>query len=249
MLHLLAGASSVAQDASLANIGRLTDVLYTNTTDGYYWTQDARVVAGYVKGDSLTIAQLNSPNLRLLGPPKLGQLDTAADPPNLPPINEFMDNGPVLRALDPFNIQVSRGGVGAATCYYGLWLGSGYPARARGECRSLKATAGVTLSTSQWNSGTLSFSDNPLPAGKYRILGAMGYGANLLFGRFVFPDSNYRPGFLAQQLVSEYSWDWFRYGNMGAWGEFYNTAPPSMEFLGYGAGSSQTIIVDLEKIG
>lgn len=247
-IHLLAGAGSVALSASNANIGRLTDNYFTNTQDGYQHTKTHRVLAAYCRIPDGVGARINSPLLRIPTQPRLSLIDTAADPPNLPPVNEFEGNGPILAALDPFNVQASRGAVAAAVSQYGLWVTpDGYsPWKGQG-CRTIRATTTLTGSTTAWVQSSLTL-EQGLPVGKYAIVGAMGYGTNALFGRFIFPDSTPRPGFLCQQSVTEYSWNWFRNGRMGIWGVFDQQALPTIEFLHYGAGSDPTIEMDIVQI-
>lgn len=246
--HLLAFAGSVAQNAVLAQIPKLTDVYWQNQTDGMTQMKSQRVFGAYVRADSATAVRLNSPMLRIPVFPRLSYIDTAADPPNLPPVNVYYESGPMIPALDPLNVEVSRAGAGASVCQALLFTGSSSPAKITGECRTLLATSTITASTTAWTAGTLTLSDT-LPAGRYRIVGAQGFGTNLLAGRIVFPDRQNRPGFLAQQAAGEYGWDWFRYGNLGSWGEFSSTALPTVEVLAYGANTSQTWHIDITKIG
>lgn len=246
-LHLLAGAGSVANGATNTAVGRLIDNYFTNANDGYQSVFDNFVVAAYARVPDGSGARINSPLLRVPTQPRLALIDTAADPPNLPPVNMWGDNGPLLKALDPLNVEVSRAGAGAATCQYGLWVGKGFPAKFMGKARTIRATTSMAGSTTAWTPATLTL-EQGLPVGRYAIVGCMGYGANLLFGRFIFPDAQHRPGFLAQQSVSEYSWDWFRNGNMGKWGEFDQQALPTMEFLHYGAGTNPTVEIDIVQL-
>lgn len=246
--HLLAFAGSVAQNAALAAIPLVTtDPLFTPSSAGYLPTQSWKMWGAYAQIDSGTRAEVQSPLLRIPTYPKLSYIDTAAAPPNLPPFNLFGDNGPTLVKNDPLNMAVSRAGAGAANCYGLLYLGAGLPQKTYGDIRTVYATATVTCVTAAWVAGALTFSEQ-LPQGKYRIVGMNCFGTNLLAGRFIFADSMNRPGALAQQAVTEYGWDYFRYGNVGTWGSFENTAPPTMEFLSYGACTAQTVHIDIIKV-
>lgn len=246
--HLAAGASSIALSAADANIGLLTDVFLTNTNDGYLPPRDLRVLAAYARIPNGTAARINSPLLRIPSQPRLSRVDLAADPPNLPPINTYMDNGPILRTNDPFNVQASRGAVAAAVSQYLLWLSPDMPTVVKGDVRTVKATAAITGSTTAWVAGAFTF-EQGLPYGKYQIVGLAALGLNLLAVRFVLPDSQMRPGTIAQQTFGEYGWDWTRFGNLGVWATFNSTAQPIIEILCYGACTAQELEIDIIKVG
>jgi hypothetical protein len=244
---MLAFAGSVAQNAVLAQIPRITDTYIQNVSDGYQSQNSLKVFGAYVRSDAASAIRLESPSLRVPSFPRFAQYDGAANPPNLPPFNDYGDSGPVIPALDPFNVTVSRAGAGAFVSHSLLFMGNSRPSPIVGECRTILCTSAVTTSATAWTPATMTLSDS-LPYGRYRIVGAMGFGTGLLAGRFVFPDRQNRPGFLAQQAVDEYGWDYFRYGKLGAWGEFNSTAFPVMEFLNYAANSAQTVQIDIMRV-
>ena len=246
MLHLVVGASSVTNNSTFATVGRLIDNFFTDVNSGYQRQDSWKANAIYARIPDGSAARLYSSTLRLPIYPNLVVLDTAADPPNLPPVNVYGDNGPILPALDPWNMQVSRAGAGAAVCAYGIVCSDVPISPARGEVRTIFATTTLTGSTSAWVQSNLTLSDQ-LPPGQYDVVGMAVYGTNCLFGRLIFPDKTNRPGVLAQQSVSEYSWDFFRNGNMGTWGTFDQQALPSFEALHYGAGSNPTVAIDVIK--
>lgn len=246
-LHLLAGAGSVTNGSTFAQVGRLVDNYFTSVNDGYQQTKSHKVFAAYVRGPNVTDARVNAPLLRIPFYPRVSLLDTAAAPPNLPPVDEYEGNGYTLAPLDPLNVEVSRAGADAQVCQYALWVSPTGYTPSLGQSRTVKATTVVTGSLTAWTQASLSF-ESVLPPGRYQIVGAMGYGTGLLFGRFIFPDTQIRPGFLAQQTVDEYSWNWFRHGRMGVWGEFDQQAVPSIEFLHYAAGTNPTVLLDLVKV-
>lgn len=248
MFHLLAFQGSVAQNASLANIPLITDTYFTQTTDGYYPPATFKALIGYARIDSGSQARLNTPLLRIPVYPYFSNLDLASDPPNLPPVNEWYDNGPQVVQNDPLNVTVSRAGSGAATCEALVWMAKSTPARVMGQVRTIRATSAITRVANGWSEGPLTLQDQ-LPTGTYNIVGLASFGTNLLASRFVFPDQPMRPGTLAQQAVGEYSWDRFRFGNMGVFGQFRSTAVPTVQIMGYGANTSQTHLIDVIQVG
>lgn len=249
MHHLCAFASSIAQDAALASIGTLADQLLTqNSSTAYTFARPLKLLRAYVRGNSASRAQYDSPTIRLIGPPEIQPIDTAAAPPNLPPINKYDDAAFTVPPLDPLGVKISRAGVGAATCQALLWVGEQYQGEQKGPCFPVQATGAITASTSAWTAGALTFGQ-ALPTGRYRIIGMSAQGTNLLAARLIFPNQTYRPGVLAQDAAGEYDHEWFRRGAFGVFGEFDSVAPPTLEVLAFGANTSQTIWLDLQPVG
>lgn len=246
--HLLAFQGSVAQNASLASIPLITDTVFSNVTGGYLPPTNFRAWMAYTQLDAGTIARLDTPNLRIPVYPYMSNLDLAADPPNLPPMNQWDDSGPTILQNDQFNMVVSRAGAGGSVSTGLVWLGQKTPSAVYGDVRTIRATSSITRVASQWVEGSLTLQDT-LPNGRYQIVGLASFGTNLIATRFIFPDQSYRPGVIAQQAIGEYGWDKFRYGNSGVFGSFFSTALPTVQILGYGANTSQTHLIDIIKIG
>lgn len=247
-LHMVGFQGSVAQNAVLANIPLLTDVVFANTAAGYLPPFAYKLMANYVQADAASVAYINTPTLRIPQFPYLSNLDLAADPPNLPPMNLYGDSGPLLPATDPFNITLSRAGSGTSVCASLNWVSRQRVTPVKKDIRTVRATASITRVASAWASGSLTIAD-VLPSGTYEIHGMAAFGTNLLAARLIFPDQIERPGCLAQVAIGEYSWDYFRYGNLGVWGSFSSYALPVLEIIGFGANTSQTVYIDIVKVG
>lgn len=244
--HLLAFAGSIAQNAALANIPTINDSFFTQTSSGMFANTSFKLLQAYLRLDSGSQAQLNSPSLRAIGPPQLWPWDGAANPPNDPPIIRYRDCGPIVPVQDPLNVQVSRAGAGAADAQALLLVGDGVPSPDRRSCRTVRATATITAVVNQWTAGTLTLDQN-LPSGRYAIIGAAAFGTGLLAVRFIFSQNSQqeRPGVLAQQAAGEYDESDFRYGAFGVFGEFLNISVPTIEVLAYAANSAQVVLLDL----
>lgn len=245
MHHLLCYSSSIAQDAVLASVSALVDEIFTQFTSTVYtYSAPVKLSRMYAFGDSMSQVQIDSPFLRLIGPPNINPFDTAAEPSNLPPINMPNENGLTLQPNDPLGIKVSRAGAGVATCKILLWMCKQYPPKAMGNVRRIRFTSAVTLTQTGWTSGTMTF-DQALPSGTYEIVGMSTVGANLFASRLILPGESFRPGCLAQDSNGEYDWPDFAYGNFGSWGKFQSWAPPTVQHIGFGAGAAQTGWIDV----
>lgn len=246
MHHLAAYASSIAQDASLANISALTDEILAQFTSTVYTPEtDLKILRIYGRGDSVSQFRIDSPLLRQIGPPQIQPFDTAAEPSNLPPINKYDESALSWVKNDPLAMLVSRAGAGASVCQVLMWVAPQVQQFSPGPARAVRATASITLTTSSWVSGTLTF-DQSLPPGRYRITGMAAQGTSLLAARLIFAGQTWRPGVLAQDSAGEYDHEWFRRGNFGVYGEFESYAPPTLQALGFAAGASSiTVWLDL----
>lgn len=237
MHHLLAYSSSIAQDASLANISALVDEVLAQFTSTVYTPEtDLKLLRLYARGDSVTQVRLDSPLLRQIGPPQIFPFETAATPSNLPPINKYDESSLPWIRNDPLAMLISRGGVGAAQCQVLAWVAPQYQQQTAGPARAVRCTSTIVLTVGSWVSGTLTF-DQSLPPGRYRIIGMAALGNDLLAARLIFPNQVWRPGALAQQAAGEFDNEWFRRGAFGVYGEFESYAPPTVQALGLVAGS------------
>lgn len=248
--HLLAFAGSVAQNAVLANIPTVVDQYMTQVNTSQYTRRDSlRMLRMYARSDSATVVRIDSPYLRLIGPPNIQPIQVSAAPSDLPPINKFDNSALILPALDPLGILCSRAGVGADVSQALIWVSKGGVQKIEQPCFPIQATATITLTTTgSWVAGAITLPQS-LPTGKYRILGMSAQGTGLFAARLVVPGMEERPGVLAQQATGEYDHEWFRRGNFGEFGTFDSVAPPTLEAMGYAAGSAQTIWLDVVRLG
>lgn len=250
MHHLLAFAGSVAQNAALANVPAIVDqymTQYNSTT--YTAPKNKRILRSYAMGDSITQIRFDSPLLRLIGPPQVQPIDVAVEPSTLPPVNKYDKNAMTLVENDPLGMLCSRTGSGAANVYVLHWLSDNIPQVISGPTIAVRATFTATLTTNSWVAATLTF-DQQLPPGKYGIVGMSAVCGDLLAARLNLPDSPERPGCLAQDLDSQWDWEWFRRGNFGDYGEFQSFAAPTVELLGHTAGAETGFVwLDLQPKG
>jgi hypothetical protein len=135
----------------------------------------------------------------------------------------------------------------AAADHYGLvWLSDGPLAAVKGSIYTVRATGTCALSAGKWINGNLTFSQT-LPAGTYQVVGMRARGTNLVAARLVFVGGLYRPGVGAVNALGDLDPYFARYGNMGIFGQFDNTTPPTVDCLGI-TDVAQTFELDLIKV-
>jgi hypothetical protein len=126
-----------------------------------------------------------------------------------------------------------------------LILGDGPVKPVLGKIFTIRATATATLVTASWVNSALTFGQT-LPAGHYQCVGFRAWSANLVAARIFFVGSPWRPGVFGLQSEANQEWPDFRWGNIGVWGEFDNTVPPTVDFLGV-TDSAEVVYLDLIK--
>lgn len=247
MHHLLAYAGSVAQNASLAAVPAIVDqVLAQFTATTYTPEKKLRILRSYAMGDSISQIRFDSPLLRLIGPPQVQPIDVAVEPSTLPPINKYDGNALFWQANDPLSMLCSRAGAGAANVYCLHWLAPDMQQKIDGPTFAVRATYTATLTATSWVPATLTF-DQSLPPGNYKIVGMSAICGDLLAARLILPNQVYRPGCLAQDLDSQWDWEWFRRGNFGDYGSFQSYSPPTIELMGHTAGAETGFVwLDLQ---
>src|SRR5262249_15503135 len=141
--------------------------------------------------------------------------------------------------------------LGAATeqeyCF--VWLGDRMRNVPTGQVFTMRTTVTITTVANGWASGQLTF-DQTLPSGRYSIVGLDVIGATLIAGRLILPGYAHRPGVIAGVDMGKFAGPIFRYGNMGEYGQFVNTALPQLEVFANAAGSQAIeAYLDLVKLG
>lgn len=135
----------------------------------------------------------------------------------------------------------------AAAIHYGLvWLADGPLKPISAPIYSVRWTAAAALAAGAWVNAPIVFSQ-VLPAGSYQIVGMRARSANLIAARCVFVGGGFRPGIGAVQAVSAADFKYSRFGQMGVFGQFDNTTPPTVDFLG-DTDVAQFGIFDLIKV-
>ena len=115
------------------------------------------------------------------------------------------------------------------------------------QIRTVRVTTAVTLTLGAWTNTSMTFAD-PIPVGRYQIVGARFQAAGLVAARFLFRESAARPGVLCVDDENDQQSPIFRYGGLGVLGEFESIAAPSVDFLSISADTNPSGVLDLIQI-
>lgn len=252
-MHTLVGFySAVAQNAVYSALAAVIDQSQTTSANNkYIFPTRYRLMQAAAMGTALQNVRLDAPSLRRLVLPQLYPVIVAASPPDLPAISYFGEASPTLDMNEEVTMDVSHGGAGTDDIFGAMWLYDKMDPAPGGPTFTLFGTSTIVHVKGQWVLGAITF-DQTLPSGNYAVTGFDAVSANAFLARLVFPGvSQFRPGVVANASYGRRSWsDRNRFGKMGMWGSFYNTAQPQVEVLGWQAGSvAVSVFIDCIKIG
>jgi hypothetical protein len=245
--HVLAFQNNPGAATTYAAVPGIVDQFAPlNASSNYIMPIDYKLLAAYGLGANITAAQIQTPSLRSPCTPNVSPLEASATPITIPSVMDLRPYGPTVPATDEIKYVTS---VSATGQQFGLiWIGTGVMNVPPGKIFPIRFTTAFTSTAFQWTAGTISF-DQTLQAGKYSVVGMMAFGANAIAARLVFPGGGPRPGCIAPASVGIQGWDQLRSGRFGEYGQFIQTAPPTIEVLGTTGGVANIGgVLDLIKI-
>jgi len=199
-------------------------------------------------GATISDAQIESPALRRTLLLDVPGLNIGAEPIVPTPVFDAFYNPLILDEYEPLRSLVAEEAAGAEQETVLVWLGDGPQAPVGGDIYTVRATATATLTAYAWTNAALNFSQ-VLPAGVYQVVGMRAESAGLIAARLVFVGGTWRPGCVGYDARSDKEHFIFRRGGLGVWGEFAHDQPPTVDFLSVSADTTETVWLDLVKVG
>jgi hypothetical protein len=249
VFHLGAFFQSVDPASAFIAINAVPDQVLTVNGVDLRVPKSASMLVGEacaINDASLVRAQLQSPSLRAflnrdIEPVTQGK-QVAANSRYI-----YHGDSPIALAPDESLNLFVQSDPAAPAIHYGLvWLADGALKPVSGPVFSVRWTAAAVLVAGTWVNAPIVFSQ-VLPAGSYQIVGMRARSANLTAARCVFVGGGYRPGVVASAAIGGADDDRQRYGEMGVFGQFDNTTPPTVDFLG-DTDNAQVGVFDLVKV-
>lgn len=250
MFHAGAFVQSIDPANAFTNINGVREEMFAVTGADYRVPPGLKSIAGYgacINDASAVRAQYQAPSLRLQANLDVEPIVQAPDfGAAALQFNVFADAPVELVEDENLNFGVLSDPA-AAQIHAGLFLLSDGPVqKATGKIFSVRCTAAIAQAAAAWVNGNLTFGQT-LPAGDYAVVGARFRSADAIAGRLVFPAQVARPGAPAANAFTDIDHPAFRFGNLGVWGVFPNTIPPTLDMLG-GAAAAQVVILDLMRV-
>lgn len=248
MHTLIAFYGHVTTGGLLTNLPGAIDQHVTVTQGGVLVPTDVPMLAGaYGIGTAITAAQVTSPSLRRFLNYDVRPLDASTAPSSIPPFTNKVYAPIPLDPAEAFRASAADSSGAADDLAVLVWLTDGKSEQIKGPIYTVKCSAAGTLTPFAWSNAPLVFSQE-LPAGTYQVVGMDATSATLIAARLVFVGGSWRPGSIALNSVNAVGLPDFRNGNMGVWGQFVHTSPPSVDFFAGAADTAETVWLDLVKI-
>lgn len=249
MFHLAAFAQSIDPAGALTAItAAREEMIFTNGADLRVPTSLPYIIgkAALANDASGSRAQIQSPSLRILANLDVEPLILAAVFGN-PPETLVHPNIAIPIVADEALNFAFLSDPAAAALHYGLvYLSDGPQQAAEGNMFSIRATATIQQVVAGWVNGSLTFSQT-LPAGRYAVVGMRCRSTDAVAARLVFPEQIARPGVPVVNAIADVDPWYARHGNLGVFGEFPHTTPPTMDVIG-GTAAAQTVLLDLIRV-
>lgn len=248
MLHTIAFSSSVSATTTvLTNLSGVADPVVRVSGNFIYLPALSNIAGTYQVGVGITGAQLQAPGLRSFINLDLAPLDIAASPASDDVLSLHLAS-PIKLSKDEALSALATTNVPGSAVHNSVivHLTDGPIAPVSGEFHTVKFTIAPGSGDYAWVNSAMTLSQS-LPVGSYTVAGVRLEGAGLIAGRFVPVGGTYRPGFICAASSSSPEYEDQRYGKMGAFLDFDELTPPTIDTFGVGVTGTLTGYLDLLK--
>ena len=249
LYHLSLYSSTPGAASTLADVPAVQDPAVTLTNGHPIFPVPIQCVGAYAGGAlTLTRAQLTTPKLRAITPTNLRPLDVVAVPSSRPPLIEYFRHPIGLNPIDENQVLASTSAIAATPLLIAILFGDGNFNVPPGDMFTIHASQSIATVANAWTAGNITL-DQPLPAGRYAVVGMDTFGTGEVFSRLIFPNQVWRPGNLAGATAAFIGSRYARWGNLGVLGEFESFAQPQLDCFNQ-TGGAQTVdlMMDIIKI-
>lgn len=251
MHHTLAFFNTTAGTLTNSDSAAVFDGWATIQNGHFIMNEDMFLVMAAAFADTVTDCQLNLPHWRFVSQPQIAPVIQTWDGPEA--INPYMLEPKSLKIwqIDELQSLVSTSGTATNGVLTALWItpqNFNYNVPS-GDVYPTAFTASISGATGAWARGNISFVQS-LPAGTYAVTGMDVIDSGSQLARLRFQDYEMLPGTWVRNGATGTNPRQFRNGRLGTWGQFKQTAQPTLEiFSADGSSTTQKGILDLVKIG
>lgn len=237
-----------------ADLPAVTDGWATVQNGHFIFQEDLDLWMSAYFGNTAVRGVLNAPHWRFVAQPAIQPVIQTWDGPEALISPLFGPRHIIVPRIDEIQALVTSSATGTAGDMVGMWLGKrpmnlNIPA---GDVYPVPFTYNYTSANQpgQWSSPLNITFTQSLPAGRYSVIGADVVDANINLLRFRFQEYVMLPGVWVRNTEIGLARDVFRYGRLGEWGQFENTAQPTIQVFGTATGGTGTQqgVLDLVKI-
>jgi hypothetical protein len=213
-----------------------------------------RSVWFWAGGATLSRVRINAPKFRGIVRPMIRPIEQAANPSSRPIIMESWRNALQYNATEPIAMLCSNGA--AETDWVVATFGDGNRNAPQGDLYTARFTSTFTATTNAWTAAPSIVFDDTLPTGQFSIIGVDQFAAGGVAMRLIFlgmvmqgVPAAVRPGIPVPTANGSQSTRYVRYGYLGEFGRFQNTALPTIEVLYTAATANPEGYLDIIKVG
>lgn len=211
--------------------------------------RDVNLLYAAAMGATILRSRINTPTLGVITSPFIMPVSPLLSMSSPMKFRDFTNYPVKLSKLEEIQVFTVHSAAGAEENTAILGLDMGQQPVPPGTIYTIRGTATATLVAAAWtNLGTITW-QNTLTSGLYAVVGAVFQSATGIAGRIIFENTPYRPGGPAQLLITDWTADLFRVGGLGVWGQFHNYAMPTVEMLASAGDTTESVFLDLVKIG
>lgn len=236
--------------AGQANVAAVPDPHVRTTGDYIYVGPLNMIIGAFVAGSTLlTGMRLESPSLRRLTNYEILPIQIAIEPAG--------DDAICLHPRAPLSLEENEGleavqrvsaDASGDLVLAGVFLSDGPIEPITGEIFHARITATLAAATAGvWQNAEITF-DDPLPVGRYALVGAHVVTADGMLYRFNPVGASHRPGGVCVTGYGVKGDPLFRHGNLGVWCEFEHLTPPSIEILTSETATATAVVAILDLI-
>jgi hypothetical protein len=204
-------------------------------------------------GATTTRVRLAAPSYRGILRPYVRPIEQAANPSSRPLISEWYRHPLTIRPTEPYIVLLTNGA--AETDYVILTATDGNYNVPQGDLYTSRFTTTFTPTANAWSISNTPVPDDVLPPGRYSIQGMDMFAAGGVAARLAFPGAvgigalpNIRPGILVPTANGGFNSRWYRWGQLGEFGQFESIAQPLAEVLFTAATANPEFYLDLVQV-
>jgi hypothetical protein len=249
--------SNLAQTADTA-IPSVAEAVLAQNGNFFLLDTEWKLRKIYAQSTTLNRARLHVAAFAIPDYPQIVPVRRGSLPPDLPPICEWDDSGPILRPRMNWGFDATSDlGSGSEACVIGALIAppSGLKPRPSGDVYTIRCTTSVTLTANAWTSNITITPVVQLPNDTFRVCGAYVVSTNGVLFRFIPRRGLLRPGGLCvtqfgnRPFLDQLASDFGTGGSpgLGEWFSFDNTALPFLEVFALSADTNPTVFLQVVR--
>lgn len=232
-----------------AEIAAVTDNQMTIQNNHIIPQRDTNILAAVAMGATITRARFQTPKLLIPTTHNVTPLSGALNAGSIQRVCDLSNFPLALKGLEELQVFITHTAAVAEQNAASIYLDQGQQVAPPGDMRTIRGTSvGPAVANAWTNVGTITW-QNTLPTGLYAIVGGFFQSTTNLASRLILENQFWRPGAPGMTALTDLPDELFRFGNLGTWGTFHNTAMPQIEVFCTAADAAFVFGLDIIKIG